>query len=35
MIIYVNDVPQYVKGVYTVEVYSEAGLLGETELVLR
>ena len=35
MIIYVNDIPQYVKGVYTAEVYSDSGLLGETELVLR
>ncbi|MBP5488123.1 MAG: hypothetical protein J6X77_00970 [Bacteroidales bacterium] len=35
MIIYVNDIPQYVKGVYTAEVYSASGLLGETELVLR
>ncbi len=35
MIIYVNDIPQFEKGVYTTEVYSEAGLLGETELVLR
>lgn len=35
MIIYVNDVPQYVKGVYTVEVYSDAGLLGGTEFMLR
>ena len=35
MIIYVNDIPQFEKGVYTIEVYSEAGLLGETELVLR
>ncbi len=35
MIIYVNDIPQYEKGVYTAEVYSAAGLLGETELVLR
>lgn len=35
MIIYVNDIPQYVKGVYVAEVYSDSGLLGETELVLR
>jgi len=35
MIIYVNDVPQYLKGVYTVDVYSDAGLLGTTELMLR
>lgn len=35
MIIYVNDIPEYVKGVYVAEVYSEAGLLGSTELLLR
>ena len=35
MIIYVNDVPQYLKGVYTVDVFSDAGLLGTTELMLR
>ncbi len=35
MIIYVNDIPQYEKGVYTVDVYSVSGLLGTTELVLR
>ena len=35
MIIYVNDVPQYFKGVYTVDVFSDAGLLGTTELMLR
>ena len=35
MIIYVNDIPQFVKGVYTVDVYSGSGLLGSTELMLR
>ena len=35
MIIYVNDVPQYLKGVYTVDVFSDSGLLGTTELMLR
>ena len=35
MIIYVNDIPQFEKGVYVAEVYSEAGLLGATELMLR
>ncbi|MBO4469936.1 MAG: hypothetical protein J5740_06075 [Bacteroidales bacterium] len=35
MIIYVNDIPQYVKGVYVADVYSAAGLLGSTELMLR
>ena len=35
MIIYVNDIPQYMKGVYVADVYSAAGLLGSTELMLR
>ena len=35
MIIYVNDIPQYEKGVYSVDVYSASGLLGTTELLLR
>lgn len=35
MIIYVNDIPQFVKGVYTIDVYSGSGLLGSTELMLR
>lgn len=35
MIIYVNDIPQFEKGVYVAEVYSEAGMLGATELMLR
>ena len=35
MIIYVNDVPEYVKGLYTVDVYSAQAKLGSTELMLR
>ena len=33
--IYLNDVTGYVKGIYTVEAYTEASLLGTTELMLR
>ncbi len=35
MIIYVNGISQYHKGVYSVEVYSDTGKLGETEIMLR
>lgn len=35
MSIYLNDIPQYVKGVYTVDVYTEKGKLGSAELMLR
>lgn len=35
MIIYVNGISQYEKGVYSVEVYSDAGKLGESEIMLR
>lgn len=35
MSIYLNDIPAYVKGIYTVEVYSTQGLLGSAELMLR
>lgn len=35
MSIYLNDIPLYVKGIYTVEVYSAQGLLGSAELMLR
>lgn len=35
MSIYLNDIPAYVKGIYTVEVYSSQGLLGSAELMLR
>lgn len=33
--IYLNDIPEYTKGVYTVEAYTEAALLGKAELLLR
>ena len=33
--IYVNDIPSYIKGVYTVEAYTEQTKLGEAELMLR
>ncbi len=33
--IYLNDIEEYVKGVYTVEAYTEKGSLGTAELVLR
>ena len=33
--IYLNDIPSYVKGIYTVEAYTEQGKLGETEIMLR
>ena len=33
--IYVNNVESYAKGFYTVEIYSERGLLGKTEFMLR
>jgi hypothetical protein len=33
--IYLNDIPEYAKGVYTVEAYTEKSLLGTTELMLR
>jgi len=33
--IYLNDIPSYVKGVYTVEAYTEKGRLGSAELLLR
>ena len=33
--IYLNDIPSYVKGIYTVEAYTEQGKLGEAELMLR
>lgn len=35
MSIYLNDIPQFVKGIYTVEVYTEQSLLGAAELMLR
>lgn len=33
--IYLNDIPEYTKGVYTVEAYTGKSLLGTTELMLR
>ena len=33
--IYLNDIAEYVKGVYTVEAYTEKGRLGSAELMLR
>lgn len=33
--IYVNDIPEYIKGIYRVEVYTESGLLGTTTFALR
>ena len=35
MSIYLNDIPGFVKGIYTVEVYTEQALLGSAELMLR
>ena len=35
MSIYLNDIPSYVKGIYTVEAYTEQAKLGEAELMLR
>ena len=33
--IYINDIEEYVKGVYTLEVYTEKSLLGKAECMLR
>lgn len=33
--IYLNDIPSYRKGVYTVEAYTEQAFLGKAELMLR
>ncbi|MBQ8839463.1 MAG: hypothetical protein IJ005_09120 [Bacteroidales bacterium] len=33
--IYLNDITDYVKGIYTVDAYTEQGLLGSAELMLR
>ncbi len=33
--IYMNDVPEFYKGIYTVEAYTEKGSLGTAELMLR
>ena len=33
--IYLNDIPEYTKGVYTVEAYTTGGTLGKAELMLK
>ena len=33
--IYLNDIPEYTKGIYTVEAYTEQSKLGTAELMLR
>ena len=33
--IYLNDIPEFIKGIYTVEFYTVAGLLGTTSFNLR
>ena len=33
--IYLNEIPEYVKGIYTVEAYTEQTFLGSAELMLR
>lgn len=33
--IYLNDIPEYRKGVYTIEAYTEQSFLGKSELMLR
>ena len=33
--IYLNDIPEYGKGIYTVEAYTDQSLLGTTEFMLR
>ena len=35
MSIYVNNIPSYQKGIYTMEAYTEASLLGSAEVLLR
>lgn len=35
MTIFMNDVPEYVKGIYTIEAYTAQSFLGSTELLLR
>ena len=35
MVIYVNDIPKFDKGIYTVEAYTSSAKLGEAELLLR
>lgn len=33
--IYINNIPEFTKGVYTAEAFTEQGLLGKTEILLR
>ncbi len=33
--IYLNDVKEYIKGIYTVEAFTERSSLGTAELMLR
>ena len=33
--IYVNNIPDFTKGIYTVQAYTEQSLLGSAELLLR
>ena len=33
--IYLNDIPAYDKGIYTVEAFTEQSKLGEAEMILR
>ena len=33
--IYLNEIPSFVKGIYTIEAYTEQAKLGEAELMLR
>ena len=35
MSIYLNDIPSYTKGIYSVEAYTEKSFLGKAELLLR
>ena len=35
MAIYINEIPSFEKGIYTLEVYTEQSKLGEAELMLR
>ena len=35
MSIYINDTGEFMKGVYTLEVYTEQSLLGRAECMLR
>lgn len=35
MSIYINDTGEFVKGVYTLEVYTQQSLLGRAECMLR